>query len=126
MNMIEAITDWLAPVLGGVSPCLGEWDESPGEELTEFLSINLEGGMRPGPIARFSNVDLYYVSKRDQADMVGGKMAAFEKADDILQYIEAHPSSSCFVNAIPISGIIGPKTTEHHRLVFLINLEITR
>lgn len=126
MNIIQAITDWLAPVLSGVSPCLGEWDESPGEELTEFLSINLEGGMRPGPIARYSNVDLYYVSKRDQADMDGGKMAAFNKAAEILAYIEATPSSSCFVNAIPISGIIGPKTTEHKRLVFLINLEITR
>lgn len=126
MSFFDNIVEYITPALGGAVPCAGVWDESPGEELTEFLSINLDGGGRPGVISKTAFVDFWFVSKRDQADMVGGKKAAINSALAILEYIEDNPSSSCFANIIPITGIIGPKDTEHKRLAFKITVEFTR
>lgn len=126
MNLFEAVVAYITPVLNGITPCSGAWDESPGEEATEFLSINMEGGLKPGVISKTNYVDFWYASKRDQADMVGGKTAAISTALALMQYIEDNPSSSCFVNVIPITGIIGPKDTEQKRLAFKFTVEFTR
>lgn len=126
MNLFDAVIDYITPALNGATLCTGAWDESPGEELTEFLSVNLDGGDRPGVISKSAFVDFWYVSKRDQADMVGGKMAAMRSALSLLEYIEDNQASSCFANVIPITGIIGPKDTEHKRLAFKITVEFTR
>ena len=125
MNIVTHLTEYLAPVLVGLAPCLGEWDESPDEGNTEFLSINLMGGPRPGVISRFHLIDLWYASKRGTADDAGGKMRAYNKAAEIAQYINEHPSSSCFANVIPITDIIGPRTSDEKRHVYKITLQVT-
>lgn len=104
---------------------MGEWEDGVDEGGVEFLSINLEGAPRPGVISQVSYVDFWYVSKRDQADMTGGKKSAMDVALGIMQYIQDHQSSSCFVNVIPITGIIGPKATEQKRLAFKFTVEFT-
>lgn len=126
MNLFEAVVDYITPALGSIAPCAGEWDDSPEEALTEFLSINMDGGLRPGVISQTGFIDFWYVSKRDQADMPGGKTAAINSALNLMQYIQDHPSSSCFANVIPITGIIGPKATEQKRLAFKFTIEFTR
>ena len=125
MNIVTHITEYLAPVMTGLAPCLGEWDESPEEGNTEFLSINLMGGPRPGVIARFHLIDLWYASKRGTQDDAGGKMRAYEKAASIAKYINDNPKSSCFANVIPITDIIGPKTSDEGRNIYKITLQVT-
>jgi hypothetical protein len=119
------VTDYITPALGTVVPCMGEWEDGQDEGAVEFLSINLEGALRPGVISQTNFVDFWYVSKRDQADMIGGKKAAMETALGFMQYISDHKSSSCFANVIPITGIIGPKATEQKRLAFKFTVEFT-
>lgn len=125
MNLVEAIVDYLAPVLGSIEPVLGEWEDGPEEASVEFLSINIEGGLRPGVIAKFPIVELWYASKRGAPDAAKGKMDAYRTASRILQYIEDNPRSSCFTNVIPITGIIGPRTSNEKRHVYKITLQIT-
>lgn len=119
------VLEYITPALQGVTPCMGPWDEGPEEASVEFLSINLDGGLRPGVISRTRYVEFWYASKRDQASMDGGKSAAMAVADRISQYIHDNPSSSCFANIIPITDIIGPKVTEHQRLAFNFTIEFT-
>lgn len=126
MNTVDALIEYITPALGTISPCLGVWDESPGEELTEFMSIILESGARPDVIATFQSVDLWLVSVRGVDDMPGGKIGWYRRCDEILQYISANPSSSCFANVIPITGIIGPMTSEEKRAIYKITLELTQ
>lgn len=125
MNIVTHIADYLSPVMDGLSPCLGEWSEGPEEAETEFLSINLNGGMRPGVIARFHLIDLWYVSSRGTQDDEGGKMRAYNKASSIAQYINDNPKSSCFANVVPITDIIGPKTSDEGRNIYKITLQVT-
>lgn len=125
MNIVNAISEYLSPVLGDIIPTLGEWDDGPEDGDAEYLSINLNGGMRPGVIADFPVVDLWYASRRGVPDIAGGKMQSYATADRILQYIKSNPKSSCFANVIPIAGIIGPRTSNEKRHVYKITLQIT-
>lgn len=125
MNIVVALTEYLAPVLGDATVCLGAWDESPGEEDTEFLSVNMDGGSRPGVISRSRIIEMYYVSKAGSADLDDGKMDAFNRAYEIVQYIEDNTKSSCFANVILFTGIIGPKETERMRQVYQFSIEVT-
>jgi len=125
MNLVQELTDYLAPVTTTMTPCLGLWDESPGEADTEFLSINLAPSPQPGVISLFEHVDLWIVSARDQQDREGGRMAAYSKASAVRQYILANPSSSCFVNVKSITGIIGPMVSEEMRDIYKVTIEIT-
>jgi hypothetical protein len=126
MTTIDALTEYLAPAAGSLELCLGKWDESPGEEATEFLSIVLEPGARPDVIATFAVVDLWLVSVRGVNDIAGGKMEWYRRCNGILQYILDNPSSSCFANIIPIAGMIGPMTSEEHRAIYKITIELTQ
>lgn len=125
MNVITKVAEYLAPVLGDIKPCAGVWDEGADEARSSFLSINADGGGRPGVISRNSFIDFWYVTPQNQADKDGGKLEATNKAYEIIQYISDNPSSSCFANVVPITGIIGPKTTEHQRLAFMFTVEFT-
>lgn len=125
MNIVVALTEYLSPVIGDAAVCLGSWDESPGEEDTEFLSVNMDGGSKPGVISRSRIIELYYVSKVGSADLDGGKMNSFNRAYEIAQYIEDNPKSSCFANIILFTGIIGPKETERMRQVYQFSIEVT-
>lgn len=125
MNMLKAITDYLGPVLGDTRPWLGMWDENEGDASNSYLSINFQTGQRPGVISRYRHVELWYVGPRDGSQAFLGKSDAFEKAQAIVDYIDDNPSSSCFTNVVSLSGIIGPKETEHLRQVYLIPIEIT-
>lgn len=126
MNLIKAFASYLAPVIGAARPCLGEWDEvNEKNKGVEFLSINLKPGLRPGVISQTRMVELWFVSIADVNEIDGAKMAAYEKAEAICQYMVDNPTSSCFANVIPITGIIGPKDTEDLRQVYLIPVEVT-
>lgn len=125
MNIVKAISDYLAPVIGDIVLTLGEWDDGPEDGGTEYLSINMNGGPKPGVIADFPIVDLWYASRRGAPDQAGGKMRAYETADRISQYIKDNPKSSCFANVIPITAIIGPRTSNEKRHVYKITLQIT-
>lgn len=52
-------------------------------------------------------------------------MRAYEKAASIVQYINDNPKSSCFANVIPITDIIGPKTSDEGRNIYKITLQVT-
>lgn len=125
MNIVNAIAEYLAPVLQGIELTLGEWDDGSEDGETEYLSINLSGGPKPGVIAEFPMVDLWYVSRRGVPDQAGGKMLSYETVDRIAQYIKDNPKSSCFANVTPITGIIGPRTSNEKRHVYKITLQIT-
>lgn len=125
MNILNAIEEYLSPVTGGIVLTLGEWDDGPEDGDNEYLSVNMNGAPRPGVIADFPIIDLWYASARGAPDQAGGKIKAYEKADSILQYIKSNPKSSCFANVIPITGIIGPRTSNEKRHVYKITLQIT-
>lgn len=127
MTPLDKLLAYLSPAprYDELTPCLGEWTESPEESELRYLSINFDGGPKPGVIARFINVKIVVVGQRDGGNRQGGKMDAYEMASGIMQYIHDNPSSSCFVNIIPNTDIIGPMTTEHSRLCYEINLELT-
>lgn len=125
MNIVKAMAEYLATVISGIELTLGEWDDGPEDGDTEYLSINMSGGPRPGVIASFPIIDLWYASKRGVPDQAGGKMTSYETASRIEQYIRDNPKSSCFANVIPITGIIGPRTSNEKRHVYKITLQIT-
>lgn len=125
MNILKAITDYLSPVMGEIVPTLGEWDDGPEDGDAQYLSINFNGGPKPGVIADFPIIDLWYASARGAPDRAGGKAASYDTASRILQYIKDNPKSSCFANVIPITGIIGPRTSNEKRHVYKITLQIT-
>lgn len=125
MNIVRAITDYLAPVMGATEPTLGEWDDGEEDGDAEYLSINFNGGPKPGVIAEFPIIDLWYASRRGVPDQAGGKIQSYETANRILQYIKDNPKSSCFANVVPITGIIGPRTSNEKRHVYKITLQIT-
>ena len=125
MNIVRAITDYLAPVMGAIEPTLGEWDDGDEDGDAEYLSINLNGGPKPGVIAEFPIIDLWYASRRGVPDQARGKIQSYETANRILQYIKDNPKSSCFANVVPITGIIGPRTSNEKRHVYKITLQIT-
>jgi hypothetical protein len=126
MTTLDALIEYLTPAAGSLELCLGEWDESTGEERTEYLSINFDAGAKPDVIATFPIVDLWLVSVRGVNDIAGGKIDWYRRCAAIHQYILDNPSSSCFANVIPIAGIIGPKTSEEKRAIYKITLELTQ
>lgn len=125
MNMLKAVTEYLAPVIGDIVPCLGEWEDGDEDGATEYLSINFNGGPKPGVIATFPIIDIWYASARGAPDRAGGKARAYETAERIAQYIRDNPRSSCFANVIPITDIIGPRTSNEKRHVYKMTLQIT-
>lgn len=126
MNLIKAFTEYLAPVLDGALPWLGMWEDvNENNKRAEYLSINLQPAARPGVISQTRMIELWFVSQANVNDIDGAKMAAYEKAEAICQYMIENPGSSCFANVIPIAGIIGPKDTTDMRQVYLIPIEVT-
>ena len=126
MNLIKAFTEYLAPVLDGALPWLGTWEDvNENNKRAEYLSINLQPAARPGVISQTRMIELWFVSQANVNDIDGAKMAAYEKAEAICQYMIENPGSSCFANVIPIAGIIGPKDTTDMRQVYLIPIEVT-
>ena len=126
MNLIKAFTEYLAPVLDGALPWLGMWEDvNENNKRAEYLSINLQPAARPGVISQTRMIELWFVSQANVNDIDGAKMAAYEKAEAICQYMIENPGSSCFANIIPIAGIIGPKDTTDMRQVYLIPIEVT-
>lgn len=126
MNLIKAFSAYLEPVLDGALPWLGMWEEvSEDNKRSEYLSINLQPGTRPGVISQHRVIELWFVSQANVNDIDGAKITAYEKAERICQYMVDNPTSSCFANVIPIAGIIGPKDTVDMRHVYLIPVEVT-
>lgn len=125
MNIVNAMSEYLEPVIGDIVLTLGEWDDGPEDGDVEYLSINLSGAPKPGVIAEFPIIDLWYASRRGVPDQAGGKMLSYEAVNRIAQYIKDNPKSSCFANVISIAGIIGPRTSNEKRHVYKITLQIT-
>jgi hypothetical protein len=125
MNLAEALRDYLTPALAGATICLGPWSDERADSAATYLSINFDGGGRPGVISRSRNIDLWFATEMGVRDVPGGVLAGYEKAQAILEYIEDNPVSSCFANAIPIAGIIGPKDTAGTRQAYYIPIEVT-
>lgn len=109
----------------GLTPTLGMWRETEATAGKQYLSINLHPGSRPGVVSKVVHVELWYASERESADMDGGKEKAYLKAQEILDHIDSKHNSECFARVISLSGIIGPKETEHLRQAYMIPIEIT-
>ncbi|WP_288937080.1 hypothetical protein [uncultured Sphingomonas sp.] len=125
MNLAEELRKYLTPAAPGIELCLGPWSDERKDARKRYLSVNFDGGQRPGVISKTRNIDLWFATEQDVRDVVGGVAIGYATASQILEYIEDHPASSCFANVIPIAGIIGPKDTEHKRQAYYIPIEIT-
>ncbi|QMP23932.1 hypothetical protein DDSR119_14 [Pseudomonas phage DDSR119] len=125
MNIVEALQEYLAPVMGSASLSLGPWSDDAADLQTEFLAITFSGAPRPGPADRRHTIDLWYASKAGQVDMDNGKWDAYERAMEIDAYIGSTYKSSSFANIVLISGMIGPKEETTGRLSYRMVFEIT-
>lgn len=125
MNILDPIIEYLSPALGDIQPTLGEWEDGSEDGATEYLSINFNGAPKPGVIARFPIIDLWYASARGAPDRSLGKEDAYRKASAIAQYIKDNPKSSCFANVVLITDIMGPRVSNEKRHVYKLTIQIT-
>ena len=89
-----------------------------------YLSINFEGGRRPGPAARFSMIDIYFASKGNESTASGGQKRAMEAAQAVEDFLATAPNRP-FSNVVLITGIIGQGVAKGGRLVYKMTIEIT-
>lgn len=122
---IMCLHDWLKPAVSPMVLCFGPWPDGPGMEDLSFLSINLDGGPRPGVVSRYAVVDLWYASQTGMSTKLGGQLEAAAQAQKVEDFLAAYHPDRPFANINLITGIIGPKTADGGRLVYKMTIEIT-
>lgn len=122
---VDCLIDWLKPAVAPAFVCFGPWVDSKPD--MRYVSIQLEGGAKPGPASRYASVDIWYVGVANSATLKGKPLETLKGAQALLKRLEDTNSdpSRPFASLVPITGIIGPMTAEGGRHCYKVTIEIT-
>lgn len=120
----DCLHDWIKAKFPAHSVVIGPWADDAKSMAKSFVSLNFEGGRRPGPASRYSVIDVYFASKGNEGAASGGKKRAMEDAQALEDFFAEAPNRP-FSNVVLIAGIIGQGVAEGGRLVYKLTIEIT-
>lgn len=124
MTPLDILYNWARPILDavGVVTCNGPWPDGLDDYQTRWAAMTVGGSGMPGPIERKPQITVMLVGRRGEP---GDMPLLYEVALALLDLSDSDDANGCAMLVRPLGDPIGPGKTEHDRVFFILNFEVT-